>query len=450
MTVQTTTLRADYTGNGTTTAFTVPFYFLDPTHIVVYRTQISTGVITTLALTTDYTVTGAGVGTGGTATMTVAPTTDQQISILRNVPQTQLTHYVPNDPFPSASHENALDQLTMEVQQMQEQLNRTAQLPVNNTSNINALATGILAIANDLTNINAVANDLTNINADAGAVSNINTVATNISNVGTVASNVTAINTAASNITAIQNASTNATNAANSATAAASSATSASSSATSASSSASSASTSASNASTSATNAAASATAAATSAASVGFTATSTTTFQNKTLDATNSATLKDSNLTVVNAADTTKKVVTNLANLTTGNTRTLTIQDQNLTVAGIDVNQTYTKSQRGAVSALTYGATITPDFSASNNFSATLTGNTTLANPTNLTAGQSGVITITQDATGGRTMAFGSYWKFANGTAPTLSTSASAVDDLAYYVESSTRIVAKLIGAVA
>jgi hypothetical protein len=107
---------------------------------------------------------------------------------------------------------------------------------------------------------------------------------------------------------------------------------------------------------------------------------------------------------------------------------------------------QSFTAAQRGAVSALTDGATITPNFAAANNFSVTLGGSRTLANPTNLTAGQSGIIKITQDATGSRTLAFGSYWKFSNGTAPTLTTTANAVDVLAYYVDSSTTITAKLI----
>lgn len=94
----------------------------------------------------------------------------------------------------------------------------------------------------------------------------------------------------------------------------------------------------------------------------------------------------------------------------------------------------------------LTDGATVTPDFNAGNNFSLTLGGNRTLANPTNLTSGQSGSIVITQDATGGRTLAYGSYWKFPGGTAPTLTPTANAVDVLAYYAESATRIAANLI----
>lgn len=100
-------------------------------------------------------------------------------------------------------------------------------------------------------------------------------------------------------------------------------------------------------------------------------------------------------------------------------------------------------------IGALTDAATITPDFSAFSNFSVTLGGNRTLANPINLTAGASGVIVITQDGSGSRTLAYGSYWKFPGGTAPTLTTTASAVDVLCWYVESSTRITARLLNDV-
>ena len=92
-------------------------------------------------------------------------------------------------------------------------------------------------------------------------------------------------------------------------------------------------------------------------------------------------------------------------------------------------------------ITTLTDGATITPDFAVSNNFSVTLGGNRTLANPTNLVAGQSGSIFIVQDGTGSRTLAYGSSYKFIGGTAPTLTTTASAVDRIDYIVRSSTNI---------
>ena len=102
---------------------------------------------------------------------------------------------------------------------------------------------------------------------------------------------------------------------------------------------------------------------------------------------------------------------------------------------------QTFTAAQRGAITTLTSGATVTPDFAASNNYSLTLDQNLTIANPTNLTAGQSGSIFLVQDGTGSRTASWGSYWDFAGGTAPTLTTTASAVDRVDYVVRSSTSI---------
>jgi hypothetical protein len=99
------------------------------------------------------------------------------------------------------------------------------------------------------------------------------------------------------------------------------------------------------------------------------------------------------------------------------------------------------TKAAIADIGTLTDGATITPDFDANQNFTVTLGGNRTLANPTNVDAGQTGSIFVVQDATGGRTLSFGANWKFAGGTAPTLSTGANAVDRIDYIVKSSTEI---------
>lgn len=110
-------------------------------------------------------------------------------------------------------------------------------------------------------------------------------------------------------------------------------------------------------------------------------------------------------------------------------------VQAYNANTAFTNANQSFTAAQRGAITTLTDGATITPDFAATNNYTVTLGGNRTLANPSNLTAGQSGSIFIVQDATGSRTLAYGSQYDFAGGTAPTLSTAANAVDRIDYIV---------------
>lgn len=109
---------------------------------------------------------------------------------------------------------------------------------------------------------------------------------------------------------------------------------------------------------------------------------------------------------------------------------------------AKTDAAQTFTAAQRGTITALTSGSTVTPDFAASNNYSLTLDQNLTIANPTNCTAGQSGSIFLVQDGTGSRTAAWGSYWDFAAGTAPTLTAgAANAVDRVDYIVRSATSI---------
>jgi len=120
----------------------------------------------------------------------------------------------------------------------------------------------------------------------------------------------------------------------------------------------------------------------------------------------------------------------------------TVTIPASTTTLAGLAIAQSFTKAQRGTPVALTDGATIAVDMSLGNNFAITLGGSRSLGDPTNVTAGQSGVIVITQDGTGSRTLAYaGTKYKFAGGTAPTLTTTAAAVDVLAYYCESATRI---------
>lgn len=88
-------------------------------------------------------------------------------------------------------------------------------------------------------------------------------------------------------------------------------------------------------------------------------------------------------------------------------------------------------------------GATVTPDLNAARNFTITLSANTTLANPTNLRPGQTGEIVVTQGGTV-RTLSFGSYWKFAGG-APSVSTTANAVDVISYKVVNATLIIAAL-----
>lgn len=70
---------------------------------------------------------------------------------------------------------------------------------------------------------------------------------------------------------------------------------------------------------------------------------------------------------------------------------------------------------EASGVTNLTFATTTNVDAATGKHFRLTLTGNTTLANPTNLVNGQRIVFELIQDGTGSRTVALGS--KFAFGT---------------------------------
>jgi hypothetical protein len=131
------------------------------------------------------------------------------------------------------------------------------------------------------------------------------------------------------------------------------------------------------------------------------------------------------------------------------GGTITGTVSAQSVYVSALGANTSATLGKRirvdGAAIAdivsLTDGANISVDFNAGQNFAVQLGGNRTLDNPTNCVPGQTGSIFVIQDGTGSRTLSFGTNYKFPGGTAPTLSTGASACDRIDYITFTSTNL---------
>ena len=108
----------------------------------------------------------------------------------------------------------------------------------------------------------------------------------------------------------------------------------------------------------------------------------------------------------------------------------------------GGDQNTNFDNSVSVDIKAMSLGAgTHILDLNRNANFQLTLSGNITIANPANLTAGTTGSIFIIQDGTGSRTASFGTSLDFIGGTAPTLTTAASSVDRIDYIVLDSTNI---------
>lgn len=124
------------TGSGQT--LSVPFYFLEDSHIVVYsKASADATARTTLVQGTHYSVSGAGLEIGGSITLDGGGgygTAGEIIVILRAVPFTQITDYIEGGGFEANDHETALDKLTMQTQLLQEVVARCIQLPPHDQS----------------------------------------------------------------------------------------------------------------------------------------------------------------------------------------------------------------------------------------------------------------------------------------------------------------------------
>jgi hypothetical protein len=133
MTVSSTTVKQSYSGNGSTSAFTYSFLINSTAELTVIIRTDSTGTETVKSIGTHYNVSdSAGSGTV-TFTSGNIPASGETVVLLRNTNLTQTTDYVENDPFPAESHESALDKLTLQTQELQEELDRSIKLSRTNT-----------------------------------------------------------------------------------------------------------------------------------------------------------------------------------------------------------------------------------------------------------------------------------------------------------------------------
>lgn len=378
MTVSSTTSKVSYSGNGSTTAFSVPFYFLATSHLLVVL-RAADGTETVKTLSTDYTVSGAGNPAGGTVTMGTAPASGVTVVISRNVPQTQDVDYQANDPFPAETNERALDKLTMEVQQLGEAITRSIKLSLTNTMTSTEFTVGAVARANKVLGfdtageltvtqelgtfrgnwssgtayavrdlIKDTSNDNIYICVTAHTSSGSQPISSNTDSDkwALIVDAATASSSAAAAASSASAAATSASSASTSASSASTSATSAATSATNAASSASSASSSASTASTAATNAGNSATAAASSATSASSSASSAST------SATNAASSASSASTSASGASTSATNAATSATAAAASATTATTQAGIATTQATNASTSETNAASSATAA--------------------------------------------------------------------------------------------------
>lgn len=116
MTVSSTQSYIEYNGDGSTTSFPIPFYFLLNSDISA-MVQDASGNVIEQVNGNDFFVTGGGDSAGGMFTASAAYPSGSTVLIYRSPPVTQETKYYENGKFPAISHESALDKLTMLIQQ---------------------------------------------------------------------------------------------------------------------------------------------------------------------------------------------------------------------------------------------------------------------------------------------------------------------------------------------
>ena len=213
----------NYTGDNTTTTFSIPFTYQNTSEITVTVDGVAETPLTFPSTST------VQLGT--------APATGTLVQVRRT---TSLTARAVDFASGSVLTEEDLDNSSIQVfhaaQEANDRVGDTIGLdttnrwdaggniiknvgdPVNNTDAVNKQflsanlpdITTVAGIASDVTGVANIASDVTAVAADA---TDIGTVATDIANVNTNATNIASINTNAANISDIQNASTNATTA---------------------------------------------------------------------------------------------------------------------------------------------------------------------------------------------------------------------------------------------
>lgn len=171
MTLSALICRNDYDGDGSAETYAYSFKIFDQAHLLVTVRKASTGVETPLIISTDYTVTGVLETSGGNVVLVDGDQawldaqgdldTGWHLTIRRVMPLTQLLDVVNAGGFYPSSLEAQYDKLVMQVQQLQDQMDRCVKFPETiDDSVVNPKLPGLVTASYYL-KINATANGLT-------------------------------------------------------------------------------------------------------------------------------------------------------------------------------------------------------------------------------------------------------------------------------------------------
>ena len=130
MTIQNQQSKITYTADGVATTYTIPFYFLNNEIAVYYNTSDKK-----LMINQDYIIIKNNSQQGGEIKFSTPPQKDTRITILRDVPLTQLTTFIEGENFPAKDYEVSLDRIIMALQMLKEALERAITFTPNQQIN---------------------------------------------------------------------------------------------------------------------------------------------------------------------------------------------------------------------------------------------------------------------------------------------------------------------------
>jgi len=129
MTITSEVSRVDLVGDGVNDTFTFTFEIYADTDVLVYVDD------TLQTVNVDYTIAADSIENpdGGDVVFAVGsiPALDAVVSIILNLPYTQLIDYTEGDKFPAETHERGLDRLVKIVQSLKESIKHVAKLPAS-------------------------------------------------------------------------------------------------------------------------------------------------------------------------------------------------------------------------------------------------------------------------------------------------------------------------------
>lgn len=217
MTISSTNRKAGpFIGNGTASVFSFSFKVFTAADLQVVKLNVATTIETTLALTTDYTVslnTDQNANPGGSITLVAgALASGYNLVITSDIGNLQPTDLTNQGGFYPDVINDSLDRATIQIQQLQTAVDRAALLPITSSADAAALVADIERLASSANNLDIDANNIGSINTVATNIASVNTVSTNIASVNAVAANATNINAVNANATNINAVNANKTN----------------------------------------------------------------------------------------------------------------------------------------------------------------------------------------------------------------------------------------------